>query len=157
MKTLIALIISLLSFTAASYSQKAAPPVPGNVKEALTRDFPNATDSRWMMEKDSYWVMFDENGIKRAVKYDKSGKWTEKQTKIEISDLPKEVTSSVDKNILGYTTYEAERVEMPNTDIRYNVDVMKGDEYLEIHVATDGKILSKVKKTTKSNWGNMSD
>jgi hypothetical protein len=156
MKKLILFNIFLLALIASAFSQKAAPmAIPGNLSEAFTRDFPSALETRWMIEKDSYWVMFDEHGITRAVKYNKKGNWIQKEEKIEIADLPIEVTSGITSDFNGYDPYEAERVELPNTDVRYNVDLMKGDEYWEAKVSTAGKILGKTKRKSKNNWGSM--
>ncbi len=156
MKKIVLFIIYLFSFTAITNAQKAAPmAIPDNINIAFSRDFPSALDTRWMIERDNYWVMFDENGITRAVKYDKKGNWIQQEEKIEIADLPIEVTSSIKDNFSGYDTYEAERVELPNTEVRYNVDLMKGNDYWEVKVSTAGKILGKTKRTSKNNWGTM--
>jgi hypothetical protein len=153
MKTRISFIVTLISFTAFVFAQHPAPmTVPEPVKESLAEDYPDALHTQWMIGNDQYKVLFIENGIQRSVRYTKKGKLIEMEEKIEISDLPKEVTSVINDNFVGYTAWESERVILANTDVLYNVDLIRDNEVLEIRVSPAGKILGKTRKFTRSDW-----
>jgi hypothetical protein len=157
MKTLISLIM-MICLIAAGYGQKITPDkVPANVKKAFTKEYPKAMEPGWRLANDTYQVMFTLNGIKHAAKFDKTGQWVDKEERINLKDLPKEVTASISSNFAGFKAYEAEKVETPAKGMLYNVGLEKEKEFLEVHFSIKGEVLDKMSKKTKSEWGKDND
>jgi hypothetical protein len=155
MKTIIAFIffISILSF-----SQKiTADKVPAPVRQAFMKEFPKAMEPAWRADNDTYQVMFTLNGNRNAAKFDKEGAWIDKEQRIGLGDLPKEVTASIAKNFPGFKAYEAEKVEARTKGLMYNVGLEKEKEYKETHFSQNGEVLDQISKTTKSEWGKDND
>jgi hypothetical protein len=101
--------------------------------------------------------MFNVGGTKHAAKFDKNGQWIDKEERINLANLPKEISASIAKNFAGFKAYEAEKVETPGKGILYNVGLEKEKEFLEVHFSLKGDILDKVSKTSKSEWGKDND
>ncbi len=154
-KVLIAMLVFLSSL---SFAQKVTPDkVPATVKQAFVKEFPKAMEPVWRMYESSYQVLFSLNGIKHASKFDKNGQWIDKEERINVADLPKEVTASITKNFAGFKAYEAEKIETPSKGMLYNVGLEKEKEFLEVHLSLKGEVLDKVAKATKTEWGMDND
>jgi len=158
MKTLFCLIIVTFFLSSSGISQKVIPDnVPANVKQAFMKEYPKAMETHWRMANENFQVMFTLNAIKHAVKFDKTGQWIDKEERINLADLPKEVTASITKNFAGFKAYEAERVATPGKGMLYNVGLEKENEFMEVHFSLKGDVLDKVSKTKKSEWGKDND
>jgi uncharacterized protein YxeA len=158
MKKVISLILMILFVSSLSFTQKVmTDKVPANVKQAFAKEFPKAMEPGWKMDNNIYQVMFNLNGVKHAAKFDKSGQWVDKEERIDLANLPKEVTASIAKNFAGFKAYEAEKVETPVKGSLYNVGLEKGKEFMEVHFSLKGDVLDKVSKTMKSEWGKDND
>ena len=153
MKTLIPFLIALFMLVADVYAQHPAPEfIPDRALRTLSDLYPDAVNPQWMVGKNQYRVVFDQNGILHAVKYDKKGRLVEMLEAIEIADLPREVTEALSAKFPGYLAYEAEKAEMPNTVVQYNVNMSNEIEDLRVRVAPDGTILGKIKKISMYEW-----
>jgi uncharacterized protein YxeA len=158
MKTLISLIVMILILSSVSFAQKVTPDkVPAVVKQAFSKEYPKAIETSWRMYDNNYQALFNLNGVKHAAKFDKNGQWIDKEERIDLSNLPKEVTASIAKNFAGYKAYEAEKVETPNKGLLYNVGLEKEKAFLEVHFSIKGEVLDKVAKDTKIQWGEDND
>ena len=158
MKKMISLTMWLVFLCIFSFGQKIMPDkVPGKVKEAFMKEYPKAMESSWRMDNSNYQVIFTLMGTKHAIKYDKTGQWIDKEERIELSNLPKEITASITKNFAGYKAYEAEKVETPMKGTLYNVGIEKEKEFLEAHFSVTGDVLDKVVKKMKTEWGKDND
>jgi hypothetical protein len=158
MKTIKSLIIMTIFLVSINYAQKIMPDkVPASVKQTYMKTFPKATESAWRMDNDNYQVMFGMNGVKHAAKFDKNGVWVDKEEKMNIMDLPREVTSSIAKNFPGFKVYEAEKAEANGKGMLYNVGLEKGKEFMEVHLSPAGDVLGKMAKTKQTEWGKDSD
>jgi hypothetical protein len=158
MKALSSLIVMILILSSLSFAQKVTPDkVPAIVKQAFTKEYPKTIETGWRMYDNNYQAMFNINGVKHAAKFDKSGQWIDKEERIDLTNLPKEVTASIAKNFAGYKTYEAEKVETPNKGMLYNVGLEKEKTFLEVHFSIKGEVLDKVAKDTKIQWGEDND
>ncbi|MGA3014127.1 MAG: PepSY-like domain-containing protein, partial [Bacteroidales bacterium] len=103
MKTLISLIVMILILSSVSFAQKVTPDkVPAVVKQAFSKEYPKAIETSWRMYDNNYQALFNLNGVKHAAKFDKNGQWIDKEERIDLSNLPKEVTASIAKNFAGY-------------------------------------------------------
>lgn len=158
MKSLISLVMAIFMLSTFTFGQKLMPDkVPANVKQAFMKENPKAMESAWRMANDNYQVMFTLNGVKHAAKFDKNGQWVDKEERINLANLPKEITASIAKNFAGFKVYEAEKVETPSKGVLYNVGLEKGTEFKEVHFSTAGDILDQMAKKTKSEWGKDND
>jgi len=158
MKKLISLIVMILFLSSFSFAQKVTPDkIPANVKQAFMKEFPKAMETGWRLDNGTYQALFNLNGVKHAAKFDKNGQWIDKEERINVADLPKEVTASIAKNFAGYKPYEAEKVDTPNKGMLYNVGLEKEKAFLEVHLSASGEVLDKVVKATKSEWGKDND
>ena len=158
MKTKISLMLMILFLSSISFAQKImTDKVPANLKQAFTKEFPKAMEPTWRMDNDTYQVMFNLNGGKQAAKFNKDGNLIDKEQRIALTNLPKEVTASIAKNFVGFKAYEAEKVEIPKKGILYNVGLEKEKEFLEVHFSLKGEILDKVSKKIKTEWGKDND
>lgn len=158
MKKLNVLILILVFFSSLTFAQKVTPDkVPANVKQAFLKEYPKAMESGWRVDNETYQVFFNVNGVKHAAKFDKDGKWIDKEVRINLAELPKEVTASIAKNFAGYKSYEAEKVETPNKGTLYNVGLEKEKEFMEVHFSLKGEVLDRVPKTMKTEWGKDND
>jgi hypothetical protein len=158
MKTLNSLIVMILFLSSMSFAQKVTPDkVPAVVKQAFMKEYPKTTETGWRKYDKNYQVMFNLNGVKHAAKFDKNGQWIDKEERIDLANLPKEIKESIAKNFTGYKAYEAEKVETPNKGVLYNVGLEKEKAFLEVHLSIKGEVLDKVAKDTKIQWGEDND
>jgi hypothetical protein len=158
MKTLISSMLIFFLLTSVSIAQKVLPDkVPAPVKQAFMKEFPKAMEPAWRMDNGTYQVMFTLSDIKHAAKYDKTGQWIDKEVRINLADLPKEVTASIAKNFAGFKAYEAEQIDTPLKGQLFNVGLEKEKEFLEVHFSLKGDVLDKVTKTKKGEWGKDND
>jgi len=131
MKTVNSLIVTLVMLSSICFSQKLmTDKIPANINQAFAKEFPKAMEPNWRMDKDTYQVMFMLSGTKHAAKFDKTGQWIDKEERINLSNLPKELTESIAKNFSGYKAYEAEKVETPAKGVLYNVGLEKEQSIL---------------------------
>jgi hypothetical protein len=158
MKTLISLLVIFSFLSSITFAQKVTPDkVPGNVKQAFLKEFPKAINPVWKMDNDNFQAIFTLNKVKHAAKFDKNGQWIDKEERINLANLSKEVTVSIAKNFAGYKIYEAEKAEINGKGMLYNVGLEKGEEFMEVHLSLKGDVMDKVAKTTKSEWGKDND
>jgi hypothetical protein len=158
MKALNSLIVMILLLSSISFAQKVTPDkVPAVVKQAFMKEYPKTIETGWRMYDKNYQVMFNLNGVKHAAKFDRNGQWIDKEERIDLANLPKEVTAAIAKNFSGYKAYEAEKVETPNKGVLYNVGLEKEKAFLEVHFSIKGEVLDKVAKDTKIQWGEDND
>jgi hypothetical protein len=155
---MLSLIIAIFFLALPGIAQKITPDkVPASVKQAFAKDYPKAMEAGWSVTNDIYQAIFTLNEVRHASKFDKNGQWVDKEERINVSDLPKEVTASITKNFRGFKAYEAEKVETPAKGLLYNVGLEKEKEFWEVHVSPKGDLLDKVKKEKKSEWGKDND
>ena len=76
-----------------------------------------------------------------SANFDATGKWLETETKIKQSDLPKEVSASEAKNFTGFWISEIAKVETPDKELIYEIEIKKGKERNEIQFSPKGDIL----------------
>jgi hypothetical protein len=158
MKTVSAIIFTIFLLPTLTFSQKImTDKVPASVTQAFMKEYPKAMESGWRMVNENYQVMFTLDGVKHAAKFDKSGQWVDKEERINLANLPKEITAAISKNFVGFKAYEAEKVETPSKGILYNVGLEKEKEFKEVHFSKTGEILEQMAKKTKSEWGKDND
>ena len=84
----VALIVSL----AACNQEKKSPNAdiaPKEVTDAFATKFPKATDTKWEKESETeFEAVFNMDGKEYSTKFDKTGKWLETESQIDVSTLP---------------------------------------------------------------------
>ena len=83
-------------------------------KAALMKEFPQAMNQMWTLEGSTWHVWFMQGETKYSMKFDDAGNWIDKETRIALTALPKEITKSIARNCAGFSVYEAEKVDSPD-------------------------------------------
>ena len=137
----VALIISL----AACNQEKKSPITdiaPKEVTDAFATKFPKATDTKWEKESETeFEAVFNMDGKEYSTKFDKSGKWIETESKIEVSALPQIVKDSVAARFADYTIENAEQVESAEKGNIFELKIEKKEGSMDLVVGSNGSIL----------------
>ena len=76
--------------------------VPGKVKEAFNKKFPNAASVEWGKESDTeFEAEFTMNGKDYSANFNTDGTWMETEMEIEMEDLPDPVLASFARDYWG--------------------------------------------------------
>jgi hypothetical protein len=142
LKNLLLLMAVFISISA--YAQKLSPSkVPANVKNAFKVKFSGATSVKWEMDDENYEAEFKLKNVMQSASFDKEGGWLDTESKIKSSDLPKEVKQAIKKEVAGFKITEASKIESAAHGSCYEVQVVKGDEVIDVLVSEKGDILDK--------------
>ena len=121
--------------------------IPAKVKEALSSKYPNAKSVEWEKEgNNEYEAEFKIDRKEVSVVFDQNGQWLATEKEISKKMLPSAVIKSVKDNFVGYRIDEAEKIEMANGSIYYEVEIEKGKSEWEILLSADGTIKEKEKE-----------
>jgi len=115
--------------------------IPNQVKDALTKLYPDAKDVKWDKEGKNYEAGFDNKGTKTSVNIDKTGKLIETEVNLKISELPKGIEEFVAKNFKGFKITEAAKIVDSKGIIAYETEVTKGNTRKDMMFDKDGKLL----------------
>lgn len=108
--------------------------IPEAVKEAFAAKFPDTTPKQWAVEAE-YEAEFTHNDKQVEVTFDAEGEILHIETEIDVEDLPHDVVESVKSNYPYCEITEAERVEMGDGTILYEVNLS-----FEVQMTADGKL-----------------
>ncbi len=141
MKKILLSVIALLLTTSIGFAQKKA---PAEVQKAFTEKFPDAKSIKWEKENDKNWeAEFKLAEKEMSAEFDANGNWLQTETSVSISDLPAGVMDAIKSTFEGYTADEAEMVETADGEVKYEVELKKGKEELEVLFSFDGSVLSR--------------
>ena len=110
--------------------------VPDAVKEAFAKLFPEAEATQWEMEAE-YEVEFEKDGKEVEVNFAPDGTLLQVEYEIDVEELPEAVVKAVKAKFPNCEIEEAERVELPDGQIFYELDLE-----FEIHVTPEGDIVA---------------
>ncbi|MCB9222587.1 MAG: PepSY-like domain-containing protein [Crocinitomicaceae bacterium] len=131
--------------------------VPETVKDAFTAKFPNVSKADWEMENDDEWeAEFKQNGTDYSAKFALDGRWLETEYKIKASQLPAEVSATLDRDFSGYKIEKAEVAETPDGEV-YEIEIEKGESDMEVVIDGSGKVIKKEMKEDKDEEGDHED
>jgi hypothetical protein len=137
--------ILLLAFAVSvslGFSQKITESeVPGPVKGALNKQYPNATNVKWDKENSAYEASFDSNKTDTSILFDGTGKIIETEVEIQMNQLPKGVSEYVNAHYKGSTIREAAMITDANGVVTYEAAI-KG---MDLIFDASGKFLKEVK------------
>lgn len=135
MKTLKILTIALFATGVAMAQDLNSSDVPGNLKDAFSKEYSKATDVEWEKELDNYKVEFDLNRQDHEVWYDASGSIIKKEQEMTEAELPQAIRDAIESNYAGHQVDDVEMIWHDNTNT-YEVELEKGQE--EKHITFDG-------------------
>lgn len=122
--------------------------VPEKVKNEFKNRFPDISDAKWEMEKDTiYEVEFKVNDQKCSANFSRNGKWLETERKLG-KQIPQTVLDSLNKKYLNAEIEKAEESETPEKGKILEVEIKIDGKELEIEFTPSAKIL-KISETEK--------
>jgi hypothetical protein len=144
MKKIMVLISAFLLISLMGYTVTILPEaVPSPVKEAFSKAYPAAKDVKYEMENMNYEISFKDMGHMMWANYDPEGKWLQTETKIEQSDLPKEVAAALTSNFSGYRVSRVTKLETPDIKLCYELNLTSDKDSYTAQIAPNGSILKK--------------
>lgn len=130
-------LVAVLMFSFTAFAQKTE--VPKVVKNSFTKLYPKATDVKWDKEGKDYEASFKLEGNDMSINLDAKGNLLETETKIETSQLPKEVEKYISENYKGFKISEAAKIVKSNGETTYEAEVTKGKERKDLIFDANGK------------------
>ena len=122
-------MITLATTGFSSFAQKLQDDkVPQAVKSAQEKKFPGIK-VKWSKEEKDFEAEFTKDGKKMSAVFDANGTWTETETNIKVSDLPKAVMDYMTKTAKAKTVKEAAIVSKPDGSTVYEAEA-NGKDYL---------------------------
>ncbi|MCS3531255.1 PepSY-like domain-containing protein [Chryseobacterium sp. JUb7] len=129
MKKLV-LAMALVGISTFAYSQEKEEKnegveVPSMVEKAFQKAYPKVK-AEWENEDGKYEAGFKYNGKEMSVLYNANGVWEERETEINVKQLPAGVSSYIAQNKLG-TIKEASKITKADGTVMYEAEVESGD------------------------------
>jgi hypothetical protein len=144
MKNVITALI--LTFTIVQcFGQKANEEVPSAIKAAFAKSYPTVKKVKWNKEGNDYEASFDQGKTDISVLFDATGSVKEVENEIDKSELPNAVKNLLAKDYAGYKVNEAAKIISGN-ETKYEAEVKKGKELMDLIFAEDGKLVKKMAK-----------
>jgi len=107
--------------------------VPASVKATFTKAYPSTKVKEWEKENGNFEAAFDFKKEKMSVLIDPAGNITETETKIEVSELSKNITDYCSKKYVGKKIKEASKIVDANGIITYEAEVQKLDMLFDVN------------------------
>lgn len=143
MKKQIILILSVVVIATFSQLSAQEQSVPEKVKSAFSEKFPDAKKVKWDQENKTEWeAEFKMDGKEYSANFATDGTWKETEHEIAKSEIPAEVSNTINKELEGYKIEEAEISETAD-GLLYEFELEKGEINVEVAISADGKIVKK--------------
>ena len=135
------LVAALSIFTTASFAQIRK--IPAEVTNAFQEKYPNATSVEWRDKLSSFTASFQLDSTTYIAQFSNKGEWENTEEAIDETDLPEEVKGGFDKSkYTEWTIGQVTKIEMPNDEIQYRIEVQKGDiKKRNLYYNTEGRLL----------------
>ncbi|MEI7906688.1 MAG: PepSY-like domain-containing protein [Bacteroidota bacterium] len=117
--------------------------IPQAVVESMKNKFPDAQKVNWEKEKSEYEASFVVNGIKTSANFKLDGTWTETESVIPVSGLPKIVLDGILAAYPDATIVGTAKIETPGKEVQYEADIQRGKKKTEILFNADGTEIKK--------------
>jgi hypothetical protein len=102
--------------------------IPAEVTESFKQKYAAASNVSWKDRLSSFVAEFELEGKKHAAYFDDDGAWKQTDVLIGESDLPAAVNDGFQKSkYTDWTIDRVERIDSPEGQARYRVQVKKGD------------------------------
>jgi hypothetical protein len=144
MKTILLILVAVLSMNYA-YSQKISESqVPAPVKAKFQSLHPDIKDVSWSKHKTGgYEAEFKQNNSELGVSIDSIGNLKETEMDMKVSELSKEIHDYVAKNYPGYSITEAAQITYADGKPMYEVEITKGKESFDLLFDSSFKFVKK--------------
>ena len=144
MKTILLILVTVLSMNSA-YSQKIKESeVPDRVKTKFQLLHPDIKDINWLkLKKGGYEAEFKQNKSEYGVSIDSIGNLKETEMDMKISELSKEIHEYVTKNYPGYTITEAAQITYADGKPMYEAEITKGKDSFDLLFDSSFKYVKK--------------
>lgn len=127
-RTVLLLAIGFTTFTAYAQKMKEAT-LPASVKESFSKQYPGIKGAKWEKENENYEAEFINNKVETSVLYNAFGSLLETEIELKTSELPKEVSEYVAKNMAGKNVKEASKITNAKGDVTYKAQI-EGSNYI---------------------------
>ena len=107
--------------------------VPASVKSTFTKAYPSTKVKEWEKENGNFEAAFDYKKKEMSVLIDPVGNITETETKIDVSELSKNITDYCSKKYVGKKIKEASKIVDANGIITYEAEVQKMDVLFDVN------------------------
>lgn len=144
MKTLLLILVTLLSINYA-YSQRIKESeLPAPVKAKFQALHPDIKNVSWIKHKNGdYEAEFTQNKSEYGVSIDSLGTLKETEKDMKVSDLSKEIHDYIVKNHPGYTITEVAQITYTDGKPVYEVEITKGKESFDLLFDSSFKYVKK--------------
>jgi len=141
MKKLLSFVVVALFVFSACNSPKER--VPEKVKTSLQKRFPKAKEVKWSKENKNEWeAEFKMNNHEFSANFNTEGVWKETEYKIQRSEIPPIVKTSIDSLFAGYEIEEA--AVIGNSEMKgFEIELKNEKETVTVIISRDGKVLEK--------------
>jgi hypothetical protein len=144
MKTLLLILVTVLSLNCA-YSQKIKESeVPASVKAKFQSLHPDIKDVNWIKhKKGDYEAEFTLNKSEFGVSIDSLGNLKETEMDMKVSELSKEIHEYVAKNYPDYKITEAAQITYADGKPMYEAEITKGKDNFDLLFDSSFKYVKK--------------
>ncbi len=127
MRTLLTILTLVLGFSYANAQKVKEAKVPVPVKEAFSKQYPDAKVEEWEKEGGRYESEFRVNEVETKAIYDSNGNFVESETELEVSELPKAVTDYIASNFPRKKIKGSAKITDASGRISYKAEVGRED------------------------------
>ena len=147
-RAVILAFLSLVSSVAFAQEKKEAAKIPYDVIDAFSMLYPKVKDVTWNLIEKDFEVSFVQNERAVSLLFDQRGILMMVKNKINETDVPVPVITTIKKEYPGWSVQKALRIEIMGT-YSYQVQLEKGGERVHLTCSRHGdniKILSRLSK-----------
>lgn len=141
MKTILIIVLFTLGVRSANAQKIKEADVPASVKATFAKQYPEIKSAKWEKENANYEAEFDLQKVETSVLMDASGSILETEAEIKVSELPKEASDYLTKNLPGKKIKEASKIVDSKGVVTYEAEIDKSDYIFD----AAGKFIKKSK------------
>lgn len=117
--------------------------VSPQLQKALADKYPGATRIEWEPEAGYYVADFWYNNYESSAWFATDGTWHMTETDILYNDLPNAVQTTFKKDYSAWRVDDVDKIERPDAETVYVIEVEKGNQELHLHYSPDGVQIQK--------------
>lgn len=137
--TLIALMISLMSFAQKTKEQN----VPQNITGTFHKKYPKAENVVWNKEGKNFEASFKVNAVDNSILLNADGKIIETEVAIKTNELPEKAIQYLKNNFKNKKIKEAAKIVTENGNVTYEAEIGNNDLLFD----HDGNFIKKMKES----------
>lgn len=97
--------------------------VPAKVKEAFSKQYPNAKVEKWEKENSNFEAEFMVDKIENSVLMDSEGAILQTEKEIKVTELPQPIVDYINKNMPGKKVKEASEILGADGNMVYEAEI----------------------------------